>query len=110
VVGPLKAAELMLTGTPMTAREAYEHRLVSKITPVGEQLTAAHAFVLQLEGTAPEALRATKRLLRSQTTTVPERMAEEGEVFRRQLGSPEFAEAARAFMERRKPVFSSAPV
>jgi enoyl-CoA hydratase/carnithine racemase len=107
-VGPLKAAELMLTSVPLPGREAAELGLVSRVVPTGDQVVEARAFAERLDGSPPEALRATKRLLRSDVTGVAERMAEEGALFRRQLGSPEFAEAVRAFMEKRTPVFTTA--
>jgi hypothetical protein len=44
-------------------------------------------------------LRATTQLLRSDTATVRDRMPEEGQIFCKQLASPEFAEAVMAFMK-----------
>lgn len=108
-VGHLKAAELMFTSEPMPAPEALAARLVSRVVPTGTQLKEALAFVAKLDGAPPEALRATKRLLRSDSSVVADRMAEEGQVFRRQLSSPEFGEAVRAFMEKRKPEFANQP-
>ncbi|MBV9078869.1 MAG: enoyl-CoA hydratase/isomerase family protein [Methylobacteriaceae bacterium] len=106
VVGPLAAAELMLTGDPLPAAEAKRLGLVSRVVPSGEALAGARAFAARLEGLPPEALRETKRLLRATSQDVATRMAEENALFRRQLGSAEFAEAARAFLEKRKPVFA----
>jgi enoyl-CoA hydratase/carnithine racemase len=54
----------------------------------------------------PQAVRLTKRLIRHGATDVTERMDEELVLFRERLGSPEAAEAFRAFMEKRKPDFS----
>jgi len=101
----LKAAELMLTGEPFPAREALAAAIVSRVVPADQVIAAARAFAAKIDGAAPEALRYTKRLLRSESASVRERIAEEGEIFRRQLGSAEFSEAARAFMEKRAPVF-----
>jgi enoyl-CoA hydratase/carnithine racemase len=104
-VGPLKAAELMLTGEPFPVREALAAGLVSRVVPADQAIAAARAFAAKMDGAAPEALRHTKRLLRNESTSVRERMAEEGEIFRRQLASAEFTEAVRAFMEKRAPEF-----
>lgn len=106
VVGPLKAAELMFTGDRLPVEEALSLGLVSRIVPTGEELECARAFAGRLDGVPPGALRATKLLLRSEVQGVAGRMTAEGEVFRRQLASVEFAEAVRAFLERRTPVYT----
>lgn len=104
-VGRLKAAELMLTGEPVEAYEAQALGLVSTVAENGDALAAARAFAARLGALAPEAVRLTRRLLRSETEGVSARMAEENSVFMRQLGSPEFKEAVAAFMQKRKPNF-----
>lgn len=104
-VGRLKAAELMLTGDPLPATEALVLGLISRVVRTGSQLDAARAFAVRLDGLPPEALRATKRLLRSETAGISDRMAEESVIFRRRLASAEFREAASAFIEKRQPVF-----
>jgi enoyl-CoA hydratase/carnithine racemase len=109
-VGALKAAELMLTGNPIPATEALSLGLVSRLVESGHQLAAAQTFCTRLNGSPAGALRMTKRLLRSETTGIAERMAEEGEFFRQQLASAEYSEAVRAFIEKRKPVFGNAAV
>ena len=48
----------------------------------------------------------TKGLIRHGAIDVAERMDEELKLFRERLGSPEAAEAFKAFMEKRKPDFS----
>lgn len=104
-VGRLKAAELMLTGDPVEAYEAQALGLVSLVVEDGDVLAAARAFADKLAVLAPEAVRLTRHLLRSETEGVAARMAEENGVFMRQLGSPEFKEAVAPFMLKRKPNF-----
>jgi len=105
-VGHLAAAELMFTGDPLSASDALRLGLVSRVVGDGEQLESARTFSARLDDLPPTALRSTKRLLRSSTTTVAERMEEEGGLFREQLKSADFTEAASAFMERRPPKFT----
>ena len=104
-VGRLKAAELMLTGEPVEAYEAQALGLVSHVAEDGDPLLAARLFAGRLATLAPEAVRLTRRLLRSETEGVAARMAEENAIFMRQLGSPEFKEAVAASMQKRKPNF-----
>lgn len=99
-IGHLRAAELMLTGDPLPAAEALSYGLVSRVVPAGEQLDQARAFAGRFEQSPPQALRATKQLLRSSSTGVAERMAEEAVFVRRQLASREFRDVAAAFFKR----------
>jgi len=104
-VGRLKAAELLLLGEPVPADEALRLGLVSRVVGEGEQLAAARAFADRLDALPPEALLAARRLLNGSSRTVEARIAEEVDVFSRQLGSPEFKEAVAAFMQKRAPNF-----
>ena len=54
---------------------------------------------------APTALRLTKALIKSETTGIATRMAEEARAFGPQLQGAEFREAMMAFMEKRAPNF-----
>lgn len=104
-VGHLTAAELLLTGDPVSAGEAVSMRLVSKVVAEGQHLAAARAFADRLEILPPAALLATRRLLRGESRTVEGRIAEEIAVFGERLKSAEFKEAVTAFMEKRAPDF-----
>ena len=70
------------------------------------KLSTARSLALEIAGKAPSALRLTKKLLKSPSATVAERMAEEGRDFATQLASPELKEAVTAFFEKRAPDFS----
>ena len=69
-------------------------------------LTTAYEIAHRLASLPPQAVRLTKHLIRHGTTDLAGRMEEELRLFRERLGSPEAAEAFRAFMEKRKPDFS----
>jgi enoyl-CoA hydratase/carnithine racemase len=100
-VGRLKAAELLLTGEAVPAQRALALGLVSQTVSPGEQLEAARAFSARVEDMPAGALSATKRLLRSSTTSVQERVEEEAREFRARLTSDEFRAAAQSVLERR---------
>ena len=107
VTGYLRAAELLLTGEPVTATRAVELGLVSRVVAPGKELEGAREFVARLRRQPPAALRLTKRLLRADETTLRSRMEQEMGLFVQQLQSPEFGEAVAAFMQKRAPDFDA---
>ncbi len=60
--GEKRAFELVATGRTITAHEALEIGLVSRVVPDGELASAAIDLARQLSKSSPEALSATKRL------------------------------------------------
>ncbi len=106
-VGPVRAAEMLFFGAPISAAEAQAAGLVNAVVAPD----ALEAFVQEradaLARQPAGALRDSKRLLRHSTSaTVAERMSEEGAIFAQRLRSPEAREAMTAFLEKRKPDFS----
>jgi enoyl-CoA hydratase/carnithine racemase len=106
LVGLRRANELLLLGQSFTATEAAHMGFINSVIE-GDVLAHAVSVAEQLAAKAPSAIRRSKQLLRTTPSSVEERMRVEGAVFADQLRSPEFAEAAGAFMERRKPDFSA---
>lgn len=103
VVGDRRAAELLLAGRRINGSEAAEWGLANRaITPA---LEAALAAAQHLAALPPNAVQATKALLRSdETTTVDGRIVEEMKAFVKALGGHEFAEVMAARNEKRPPV------
>ena len=62
VIGPAKAAELMLNDPNLNARQALEAGLISKVVPAGELLTSASEKAAKLARMAPHYVRMVKRL------------------------------------------------
>ncbi len=106
LVGHQKAAELLFFGAGFSAAEAERLGLVNTAVPAAALDALVAERTAALAALAPSALRLTKRLLRSASSTVAERMREESALFVAQLHSPEVAEAIGAFLARRKPDFS----
>jgi enoyl-CoA hydratase/carnithine racemase len=103
VIGERRASEVLLAGRGLTGDEAAAWGLANAaVSPV---LPAALEVAGRLGVLPPNALRATKALLRSNELTVSSRMKAEREVFVNALTSPEFAEATAARKEKRSPVF-----
>lgn len=107
VAGWQHAAEKLLLGEPFDAHEAQRMGLVNRVLPAAELAGFVEAQLARLVALPPASLRATKRLMKSGLREpIAQRMAEEGELFRAMLGSPEAREAFTAFMQKRKPDFS----
>ncbi|MEO8135432.1 MAG: enoyl-CoA hydratase [Betaproteobacteria bacterium] len=107
MVGHVRAAELLMLGERFSAEQAMDFGLVNAVLPDAELMPYVEAKVAQLAAQPAGAIRATKALMRKWTgARVAEVIAAESQVFGERLASPEFAEAARAFFEKRKPDFS----
>jgi enoyl-CoA hydratase len=100
------AMELALTGDPILAERAAELGLVNRLTEPGEAVQTALELAGAVAKGGPLALAATKRIL-AESADWPER-----EFFERQraivdpvFGSEDAREGARAFAEKRDPVW-----
>lgn len=106
VVGPSKAAELLFTGDVISAQEALDIGLVSKVVPHEELLPAAMALARKIAANPPIAMRYMKEGLRRARHAT---MAEMGEYIGNALAylftTEDHREGALSFVERRDPVF-----
>ena len=101
------AAEMLLAGDDLPARRAYELGLVNHVVPDGQALAKAREIAERIAANGPLAVKALVATLRA-TETLPEAKAFEIE---QQHGmqvmmSQDAAEGPRAFLEKRKPVFT----
>jgi enoyl-CoA hydratase/carnithine racemase len=107
--GMARASELLLGGEPFDAARAREAGIVNEMVHDDELLGRAAARAQLLAEKPPQAVLATKRLLRSPVrAALHEAIDREAAEFRARLVSPEAAEAFAAFFEKRKPDFSKA--
>jgi len=107
--GYLRATELILLGSRFDAKRAAELGLVTRVVPDQELLDTATDTARQLAEKAPAALQACKRLMRSSTREQLERAVKlENQEFSERVRSAEAKEAFTAFLEKRRPNFSSA--
>lgn len=100
------AMDILLTGRPVSAREALEIGLIGRVVPDGRALAEAKAIADTIAGNGPLAVEAIKRSVR-ETEGLPEDRALEVEL---EIGWPIFAtedaaEGPKAFAEKRPPVF-----
>ena len=108
LMGYHRAAEALLLGEPFTAETAQEIGLVNRIVAPSEANALAQQQARKLATKPLPSLIETKRLMKkSNAPALAERMVEEGASFGRMLKEPAAREAFTAFMEKRKPDFSS---
>jgi enoyl-CoA hydratase/carnithine racemase len=103
-----RAAEALLMGEPFFAEAAQEVGLVNRVVPPTEVNGYAQAQARKLAAKPLTSLIATKRLMKGgDEQAVLQKMDEEGQSFGRMLREPAAKEAFGAFMEKRKPDFST---
>ncbi|MES0827342.1 enoyl-CoA hydratase-related protein [Ruegeria sp. SCP11] len=107
VMGSAKAAELILLGRTFSALEADTLGMVSRVLPPAEVASAAESAAIALSKQPLGAVMKSRALLRDVSgETLDARIEREFEIFYESLQGPEFAEAARAFAEKREPDYS----
>jgi enoyl-CoA hydratase/carnithine racemase len=105
LAGHARAAEILLLGEPIDAKQALALGLVNAVLPPDQIMPKALETAKKLAERAPTALKLSKALMKDNKAVLA-RMKEEGALFVQQLASPEVAEAIGAFFEKRKPDFS----
>jgi enoyl-CoA hydratase/carnithine racemase len=104
LIGRHRAAKHLILGDSFDAETALGYGLVTDIV-VSDLEARVRSVAERIAAKPPEAVRLTKRLLRSNGDAVRARIEEEGKLFARRLASAEAAEAFTAFFEKRPPNF-----
>ena len=104
LIGRHRAAKHLILGDPFDAETALGYGLVTDVV-VSDLEARVRSVAERIAAKPPEAVRLTKRLLRSSEDAVRARIEEEGKLFARRLTSAEAAEAFTAFFEKRPPNF-----
>lgn len=104
LIGPQRAAKHLLLGEAFDAETALRYGLVTDIV-AGDLEARVHNVAERIAAKPPEAVRITKRLIRSNEAAVQKRIDEEATLFAGRLTSAEAAEAFQAFFEKRAPNF-----
>ncbi len=103
-VGYAKAMEMAVTGDPITADEAAERGLVSRLTAKGRALDEAIALAERIARNAPLAVAASKKLIRATQGATEDELREAQKPFMKSVwGSNDAKEGPRAFAEKRAP-------
>jgi enoyl-CoA hydratase len=100
------AMEIALTGDPLTAEQAHRHGVVNLVTEPGEALAGARRLAGRIAANAPLAVRATKEIVgRAAGWNDPDDFLAQAGVVKQVLTSDDAQEGARAFAEKRQPVW-----
>ena len=100
------ALELTLTGDPIDASRAYQLGLVNQVVPADKVLESAIAFAERIAANGPLALKATKKLVRTAITDYAKASSLLTELVPQVFNSNDAKEGAKAFVERRAPVWT----
>ena len=100
LIGQQRAAELLFLGQPFDAATAHRLGLVNRVAEEGALLEEARALARAVAQQPPEAIAATRRLLRGDSGELLARIEEEARIFGAQLQSEEFRARVRAFLSR----------
>ncbi|MFD6856381.1 crotonase/enoyl-CoA hydratase family protein [Rhodococcus sp. NPDC060090] len=103
------AMEMAITGDPLTAEVAFQHGLVNRVTEPGEALTVARELAARVAANGPLAVKATKQVVAmSAKYTDPDAFAAQRKFIDPVFASSDAQEGAKAFAEKRAPVWTGA--
>jgi len=106
VLPPGKALQMLMTGDPITAQEAYRLGMVNEVHPQGELMAAARQIAEKIAGNSPTAVQAVKGAVRmGQGQQVGQAIAIMMEAHWRSAVHPDRIEGIGAFNEDRDPTF-----
>lgn len=107
LVGMGRALQLLMTGEIIDAAEAYRIGLVNRVVLGTDLLASADALVRQMLANAPLALASCiETVVRGTEIPLDDALNLEANHFALLAGSQDMAEGARAFLEKRPPVFA----
>jgi enoyl-CoA hydratase len=105
-VGERRAKEIILTGEPFTAEQAYEWGIVNRLCEPGQVLDLAHKVAQRICADAPLSVRQAKHAIhQGLQMDLHSGLNFEIEAYNRLISTEDRREGIRAFNEKRKPVY-----
>ena len=101
-MGHARAFSLLVMGRPMDAVEAKDAGIVNTVVAPADVEREAYKSAREIAALPPEAVLASRRLLRGTTDEIIARIDEEADLFRTRLTSAEARAAFAAFLTRRR--------
>ena len=106
VLPPGMAMQMLMTGEPITAQEAYRLGMVNSVHPKAELMSTALSIAEKIANNSPTAVQAVKRAVQNgQGEPVEQAIAIMMDEHWRSVVHPDRVEGIRAFTEGREPVF-----
>jgi enoyl-CoA hydratase len=106
VLPPGKALQMLMTGDPITADEAYRLGMVNEIYPAGELMNAAQRIAAKIASNSPTAVQAVKHAVRTaEGQPIEQAIAIMMEAHWRSAVHPDRIEGIGAFNDDREPTF-----
>ncbi len=107
VAGAANAREMLLTGRQYSAAEAKEMGLVHRVVEAGSLERVTQEYCESLAANAPLTMRAAKRIIRELLRAPREFDAAQARAWVQEcFASQDYVEGRKAFMEKRKPLFT----
>ncbi len=107
VIGKAKAAEMILTANNINAQAAAELGLVNRTVPAEKLMEEAEALAAKIASNAPLAVKwSNSAIKRGLETDIDSGIAIEADLFGMCFATADQKEGMKAFLERRKPVFT----
>ena len=105
-MGERRAKEVIMTGLPFTAQQAFEWGLINRVVPQAELLEATLATARRIASNAPISIKQAKQSIhRGLQMSLSDGLAFEIECYNRMVLTEDRHEGVRAFNEKRPPVF-----
>ncbi len=106
-IGPAFTKEIFFTAKQFSAREAYEMGLVNRVVVEAELEAAVRDYADTIGNNAPLTLKASKyAVLQAVEAESKRNLERSAELVKQCFASQDYIEGRRAFMEKRKPVFT----
>jgi enoyl-CoA hydratase len=106
IVGKYRAMEMILTGRPISAQEAYMLGLANRVVPAESVLDHALGIASEIASKSPIAVRLAKEAVKAAfNTTLDAGLLFEHRLFYMAFGSEDKVEGMTAFLEKREPKF-----
>jgi enoyl-CoA hydratase len=108
LIGAAKAKELILTGEPVSAAEAYRIGLVNRVVPTGQALAASLEFAAVFKARSLQSLSRAKRAIDDGLDlSLEEGLRLEARLFGEVFRTEDAKEGIQAFIEKRLPNFTN---
>ena len=108
-IGPYRAMEMILTGEPLSAQQAFEAGLVNRVVPAERCLDEARELALRIADRPPLAVRLAREAVRyGVESTLRDGLEVERRNFLLLFDSQDQKEGMHAFLEKRPPEFKGA--